>query len=616
MHIAFLILALGSGFGGDAELLDSGGTAHRLAEWDDAPILVLGFLRADCPVARFYATRLQDIAHELGPRGVTVLGIDPNPSDGRDAIVRIGRELSLDYPLLRDGEQALARRFGVTRTPEVVVLDRQHKVRYQGRIDDQVIPGQRRAAPTRHDLREALADLLAGRPVQVARTPAAGCPLESASPRLRSENEASAATYHRDVAPILQRRCVTCHRPGGIGPFTLDSAAAASRRAKAIAEAVAERRMPPWHADPRFGRFANDPSLTDAERRTIETWANAGAPLGEDPRSAGGPQDSNPRTWQMPEPDTIVALPEPFHVPADGVVDYQITEVDPGFREDVWVQAAEIRPGCRGVVHHATVYLRPPGAKEVAAVQGELQSFCLCAYAMGTPPMQLPTGHAKKIPAGWRLVFLIHYVPNGTAQIDQTAIGLRRLDTRQVKREVATNLLIANDFTIPPHAADHVITRNRTFTDNVHLLALFPHMHLRGRSFRYEATYPDGHIETLLSVPKWDMDWQHRYELAEPKFLPAGTILTATAHYDNSSANPTNPDPNAAVRAGPRTEDEMFNGYYDFCLAETSERPALARLLSQPATWSCLALVLCAAFWMRRRPSAVGQSRLEASGKR
>jgi len=603
MHIAsvILILALGSGFGGDSELLDSGGTAHRLAEWDDAPILVLGFLSADCPVARFYATRLQDIAHELGPRGVTVLGIDPNPSDGREAIVRIERELSLHYPLLRDGEQALARRFGVTRTPEVVVLDRQHKVRYQGRVDDQVVPGHRRVAPARHDLREALADLLAGRAVQVARTPAAGCPLESASPRPLSENEA----YYRDVAPILERRCVTCHRPDGIGPFTLDSAAAASRRAKAIAEAVADRRMPPWHADPRFGRFANDPSLTDTERRTIEAWANAGAPLGKDPRSAGRRQDNNPRTWQMPEPDTIIALPAPFHVPADGVVDYQITEVDPGFREDVWVQAAEIRPGCRGVVHHATVYLRPPAAKELAAAQGELQSFCLCAYAMGTSPMQLPPGHAKKIPAGWRLVFLIHYVTNGTAQIDQTAIGLRRLDPRQLKREVATNLLIANDFIIPPHAADHVITRGRTFTDDVHLLALFPHMHLRGRSFRYEATYPDGRSETLLSVPKWDMDWQHRYELAEPKFLPAGTILTATAHYDNSSNNPQNPDPDAAVRAGPRTEDEMFNGYYDFCLADStparSSRPAFP---GQPVTWSVLAMLLWTALLVRRRKAA------------
>jgi len=302
----------------------------------------------------------------------------------------------------------------------------------------------------------------------------------------------------------------------------------------------------------------------------------------------------------MRTPDTIVALPQPFQVPASGVVDYQIIEVDPGFAADVWVQEAEIRPGCRAVVHHATVFLRAPGAKDTATAQGELSSFCLCAYAMGTAPMQLPAGHAKKIPAGWRLVFVIHYVPNGAAQIDRTALGLRLLDPRHVQKEVATNLLIAGDFTIPPRAADHVITRSRTFDADVYLLALFPHMHLRGRSFQFEATYPDGRTEVLLLVPKWDMEWQHRYELQEPKFLPAGTVLTASAHYDNSAANPQNPGPDAAVKAGPRTEDEMFNGYYDFCLAEQPARSAWTRLLSQPAPWGGMAILLSAVLFVRR----------------
>jgi hypothetical protein len=209
---------------------------------------------------------------------------------------------------------------------------------------------------------------------------------------------------------------------------------------------------------------------------------------------------------------------------------------------------------------------------------------------MGTPPMSLPEGMAKRIPAGWKLVFVMHYVTTGSTQIDQTRIGLRIVDSKQVRKEVATNLFVSDNFTIPPNDPNYILTQSRTFDKDVLLLSLFPHMHLRGASFEYAVAYPDGRKETLLSVPKWNIEWQHRYVFSEPLRFPAGSVLTATAHYDNSSANPINPDPSVPVHAGPRTEDEMFNGYYDFCLADQDlTKRRMRRFFERPVIWVCVA---------------------------
>src|SRR5262249_40658671 len=201
--------------------------------------------------------------------------------------------------------------------------------------------------------------------------------------------------------------------------------------------------------------------------------------------------------WNIPKPDLVVQIPQPFTIPAEGVVEYQYFEVDPGFREDRWVQAAEIRPGNRAVVHHCTVFLKPPDTDE-AKVAGKLGSFCLAATAPGTPPLRLPDGMAKRVPAGWRLLFVLHYVPTGIAQQDRTSIGLVFADPKKVKKEVATHLLYEEELIIPPHAANHRVEKSWEAPADVLLLAMFPHMHLRGKSFRYEAVYPDGTSEVLL----------------------------------------------------------------------------------------------------------------------
>ncbi len=579
---------------GDFALPDSAGRVRSLHEWCDRPV-VIAFLGVDCPVSRQYASRLSELAARFESRGVAIVGIIPNPENPTAAIVMFEKDFRLSFPLLSDKHQALVDRLGVSRVPEVVVLDRQRRVRYRGRVDDQFSPGSHKSKPSRADLEIALEELLAGKLVSVPVTQPAGCPIErtdthAAKPGVR-------ATYYQDVVSIMYRRCVVCHQPGGIAPFSLLTAEDAVRKAGAIREAVAEKRMPPWHADPKYGKFASDPSLTNLERTTILDWCATGAQPGQAPETAR-PEPSIRDGWHIPKPDMIVPIPQPFAVPAEGVIPYQLFEVDPGFTEDRWVQQAEILPGNRAVVHHATVFLKPPGV-EGLIVQGELQSFCLAAYAMGTPPMTLPHGMAKKIPRGWRLVFVIHYVPNGPGQTDQTRLGLRFADPKTVRKEVATNILISEEMTITPRCPNHIETRSRTFEKDVLLLALFPHMHLRGVSFRYEATYPDGRTEILLSVPKWDFEWQHRYVFAEPKFLPAGTVLTATGHYDNSDANPYNPDPNAEVHAGPQTTDEMFNGYYDFCLADEDLTRTDYRRYLRLAAW--LGVIALMGLWWRVR---------------
>lgn len=375
----------------------------------------------------------------------------------------------------------------------------------------------------------------------------------------------TAVNYSKHVAPILFKRCVSCHRPGEVAPFSLTSYDTTVKWSETIREVVEQRRMPPWLANPKHGSFANEARLTDQELSTILDWIDSGTP-------EGNPADVPPLPkftdgWRIPEPDLVLEMPESFRVPATGTVNYQYFNIDPGLKEDTWVRAAEARPGNRPVVHHIVLLVQAPGDRPIRETGG-LGSELLATFAPGLPPTSYDDGLAKLIPAGSKLVLQVHYTPNGTEQTDRSKVGLTFAKPETVRKRVRGAFALNFQFRIPPGADSHPVEADYKFGQDSQLVALFPHMHLRGKSFQFEARYPDGNKEILLDVPRWDFNWQNQYVLAKPKRIPEGTILHCSATFDNSANNPANPDPNSPVTFGEQTWQEMMVGYLDMTLAD------------------------------------------------
>jgi peroxiredoxin len=542
------------------KLQDYRGAWHSLNDFSQSKLIVVAFLGAECPLANRYAPRLAELAEEFTPRGVAFLGVDANRQDSLAHIARQAKEYRIPFPVLKDVGNAVADRFGAARTPEVFVLDDQHVVRYRGRIDDQYGVGYARPHATRRDLAVALEELLAGKPVSQPVTEAAGCLIG----RVRRPAASGEVTYARHIARVFEQRCVTCHHAGSVAPFALTSYREAVGWAETIREVIAEQRMPPWHANPQYGSFANDARMPEEEKRLVLDWVRNGAPEGD-------PKDLPPAQpwvegWRIPKPDLVIDMPQPFAVPAEGTVRYQYFTVDPGFREDRWVKAAEARPGNRAVVHHLLVFIEAPGGRRVAQ-EGAFGSQFVAAGVPGMPPLLYGEGEAKFIPAGSRLVFQVHYTPNGTAQTDRSQVGLVFADPKTVKREIRSEIVLNHRFRIPPGVDDYPVEAAYQFRQDTLLYSLMPHMHLRGKSFRFEAVYPDQRREVLLDVPRYSFDWQNLYVLARPKLMPEGTVLHCSASFDNSEKNLSNPDPKKTVTFGDQTWEEMMVGYFDTALA-------------------------------------------------
>ncbi len=396
-----------------------------------------------------------------------------------------------------------------------------------------------------------------------------------------SQSSQPPPTFFRDIQPILERHCQNCHRPGEMA-FPLMTYDQAAPRARAIAESVLARKMPPWLADPAFGHFANDPSLAPDEIKRLSLWAKSGA-------AAGNPHDAPPpvrvtEDWNISPPDAVMEMPKAVTLARKGDIDYTYEIVPTHFKEDRWVQMAELRPTSRDHVHHAVVYIRPPDSKWLRSApvgvpftkdtltddQGRLDaqwtdSDILLVYAPGSSPVILSAGMAKLIPAGSDLVIQMHYMAMGDAASDRPAVGL--VFAKQQPRQRVLTLQLTNDhFVIPPNADDYRVEARGSLPNDATLLGFFPHMHWRGKRFEYNLIHPDGRIEPLLKV-RWDFEWQLTYQLAEPRPLKAGTVLQAVAWYDNSSNNPHNPDPNEEVRWGEQTYDEMMVGFFDVAVA-------------------------------------------------
>jgi mono/diheme cytochrome c family protein len=367
---------------------------------------------------------------------------------------------------------------------------------------------------------------------------------------------------YAEVAPIVAVRCAGCHRTGGGAPMALGSWQALRAWAVPIARAVRDRAMPPWRADPCCGSFANDRSLSESERQLLLDWLAAGLP--------GGPSESTPEPatshssvddgWAIGPPDVIIELPL-VEIPADGNLPYHDLVVDAPFEHEVWVQAAQTRPGNSDVVHHIIVDVVAPSRSRRPG-EDPRTAGSLGGYVPGDGPLVMPPGLARRIPAGAKLYFQIHYTPSGRVETDRSRLGLV-LSEGVPEHEALTGIVSDPFLWIPAGKVTRKEARTR-FERDALLLSLRPHLHLRGRSFTFLAHLPNGTEETLLHVPSWDFAWQTTYVLAEPRLLPAGSELVAVATWDNTANHPNNPDATRDVSWGEATEDEMMIGFYDY----------------------------------------------------
>jgi hypothetical protein len=378
-------------------------------------------------------------------------------------------------------------------------------------------------------------------------------------------------TFTKDVAPILYKNCASCHRAGEIAPMSLLTYEQARPWAKSIREKVALGQMPPWHATQPRGTFSNDRRLSELERNTLIRWADAGAPQG-DPKDLPPP----PRFaegWEIGAPDVVLGMAKPYTVTASGTIAYQYFTVPTNFTEDKWVRAIEVRPGARSVVHHILVFVREKGPPASAAAfvpvvpkppssdsnasHSQLGPGTLIATtAPGTNAMIFEPGEAIRVPAGAQLVFQVHYTTNGKETADQSSVGMifaKEPPSQEIHNSAFVNFLLR----LPPGSDNQAVDSAIEFTQDTHITALFPHTHLRGKSWEYRLIYPDGRSEVVLTVPKYDFNWQTYYTFTTPLAVPKGSRLEATAHYDNSVNNPSNPDPKAEVHWGDQTWQEM-----------------------------------------------------------
>ena len=417
------------------------------------------------------------------------------------------------------------------------------------------------------------------RTIALASLTLAGALFAAAAPR--ADGPATVPTFAKDVAPILYKNCTHCHRDGEIAPMSLLTYEDARPYAKAIIDEVGDGNMPPWHADPKVGHFKNDRRLSDTDRATLLAWAKNGAPK-------GNPADLPPAPtyvegWQIGQPDVVLQMPLEYKVPEKGQIEYEYFEIPTNFAEDKWIQAIEVRAGNRAVVHHVIVYTRSPQPERRPAgirfaegmeppsedpaapkVKGiglfprpQRTGAMIGGFAPGTSAMQYEPGSALLIRAGSTIVLQMHYTANGQGATDRTRVGM--MFARQPPaRELRYGTLVNGAFTIPAGAENHEVTAEMTTTADITVRQILPHTHLRGKDWHYTATYPDGRTEPILSVPKYDFNWQTDYVFAEPLKLPKGTKIRAVAHYDNSPANKSNPNARADVRWGDQTWEEMM----------------------------------------------------------
>lgn len=548
----------------DLAFVDMNGKAGQLSDYSEADLLVIAFTGTSCPLNLKYAPTLSEIEKEFLPRGVRFLFVNPTVSDSEESI----REAIAHHQLLgryvADRKRELATALRGDTTTEVFVLDRKRTLLYRGAVDDQYGLGYARNTPASHYLRSALESILANDRPRFEATWAPGCDLGLDAP-----TDKPTITYHNRISRIIQQRCGDCHREGGIGPFALDTFDDLMGHAAMVKTVVKQGRMPAWSAEGPLAQveghphptqlWANDSSLSEQEKTDLLQWLQGEHPLGD-------PQDAPLKAvyvegWNIGRPDLTFKIPQPVTVKATGQMDYIHQIVDPKFTEDQWVQAVEIRPTARQAVHHVLVYVLQPGSENRI---NERSGF-VGAYVPGNSFQVFAPNHAKLVPAGSRLLFQLHYTPLGRELVDQTELGIRL--AQQPPLYQVRNQGIANSrIEIPANDADYSANQTWTVGQDLELTGFMPHMHLRGKSFRFELTDPQGQKSILLDVPHYDFNWQFEYRLLEPLHIQRGSQIKVTGWFDNSPGNPVNPNPEKIVRWGDQTDQEMLIGYVEFVM--------------------------------------------------
>jgi len=543
---------------GDFALLDQTGKHHKLSWYGDQKAVVIFVQGNGCPIVRNSVPELRAIRDDYSDRDVQFFMLNPQPQDTRDSINAEAADFGYDFPILVDETQLIAESMGVDRTSETFIINPEtREVIYRGPIDDRLHYETQKTEAANNYLRDALDAYLAGEALPTDVPEAPGCLINFAA---RDAHEQAPPSYSADIAPILENHCVKCHHVGGIAPWAMTEHAMVQGWSRMMKEVLLTRRMPPGQLDPHVGRPIQEAAgLSPEELQTLVHWIDAGAPGDDQPDPLQALAFSDAK-FSLGEPDIVLTVPAQ-DIPATGVIDYRYVPVPLNLEEDVWIRAVEYVPGDRQVLHHIITYVSSPADRSAGVEQddgglGESLGGC----APGRQPDIWRDDSGALIRAGSSLLLQMHYTTTGKATVDETQIGIYLHDAPP-KYVMSGGSAGQRRFLIPPRAKEHQLEGVQEFERDALLYGLMPHMHYRGKYMKYIAEYPDGSSEVLLSVPKYDFNWQFNYQLQEPVFIPAGTRLIARGAMDNSDRNPYNPNPNMPVRFGLQTMHEMFFGF-------------------------------------------------------
>mgnify|MGYP000238699027 FL=1 len=537
----------------DFQLLDHMGVAHRLFYYSDAPAIVVMTQGNGCPIVRNAVPAYRQVRDNYQEQGVKFFLLNSNLQDNKTTIAKEVADFGFDIPVLVDENQLVGESLNVTRTAEVFVIDpKSRKIVYHGPVDDRLTYQNQKAKAEFSYLSDALDAVIAGETVKISQVDAPGCIVNF--PERDNKERHTNISYHDTIAPILEERCVECHQVGGIGPWAMTSYDMIKGFSPMIREVIRTDRMPPWHSDPNIGSFLHDRSLTSKEIKTLVHWIEAGSPRGEGYDPLADPRESLP-DWPLGVPDLILTVPS-FDVPATGVVDYQRPYVVNPLEEGKWLRASTVKVGSRESVHHVlTGYLKEiPKSGQSNEVRW---GASVGGYAVGAESMIAREGLGTYIPAGGAIGLQMHYTPFGREVTDTTQIGLYFYDKRP-PRMLRNSVIMDFSIEIPPEKANHAETAYLEFPKDAELFYAFPHAHYRGQSSTLAIRYPDGREEMILSLPKYDFNWQRAYEFKDPIKIPAGAKLIARYTYDNSTQNAANPDPSKKIVWGDQSFEEML----------------------------------------------------------